>query len=269
MAINPGNSGGPLFNLNGEVVGINSMIYSGTGGYMGLSFAIPVDLAESVVKQLRDDGHVSRGWLGVLLQEVDRELAEVFGLDKPKGAVIRKVFPGSPAEKGGLEAGDVIISYDGKAVADVDALPPMVGATPKNSTVNIVVNRNGDNKTLRVTISELDDDNVNDINSGGRSSPKLPKLGLQVVELSEAERKELELSDGGVKVSDISHGPAQDAGIRKGDVILKLNGQLITSAAEMRKQVRDLAPGKLIKVYVIRRGTPLFVAMRIPKEDNE
>lgn len=265
VAINPGNSGGPLFNLKGEVVGINSMIYSGTGGYMGLSFSIPVSLAESVVKQLRETGQVTRGWLGVLLQEVDRELAEVFGLDKPQGAAVRKVFPGSPAEKAGLQVEDVILSYNGQPVPDVDALPPLVGATPAGDTVLIKVNRNGKTVNLDVKIAALDEDKVNSIELGGKNKPKLPKIGLEVQELSDEEREQLELETGGVKVTVVNSGAAKDAGIRQNDIILKIDGELVSDTANLRKRINDAEPGKLVRLYVVRRGTPLFMAMRIPE----
>jgi len=265
VAINPGNSGGPLFNLDGEVVGINSMIYTGTGGYMGLSFSIPVGLAQSVIAQLREDGTVSRGWLGVLLQQVDRELAEAFGLDKPRGAAIRKVFPDSPAAAAGLQVEDVIIRYNDRPVPDVDALPPMVGATPAGDSVIITVIRGGVEKPISVKIGELDEEKMNA--AGGSKTPKIAKLGLRVKELSEEELTELEIETAGVKVVEVDEGAGREAGLRKDDVILKVNSQPLDGIKDLTARIDAAEPGKLVRLFVLRRGTPLFLALRVPEEE--
>ncbi|MBA1145499.1 DegQ family serine endoprotease [Ectothiorhodospiraceae bacterium WFHF3C12] len=271
VAINPGNSGGPLFNLDGEVVGINSHIYSRTGGFMGLSFAIPIELAMSVSEQLRTKGRVTRGWLGVLIQDVTRDLAESFGMSRPQGALVAEVMPDSPAAAGGLQAGDVIVEYEGKAVPRSGALPPMVGRTEIGEDVGITVIRNGERETLTVTIGELPEETPR---RGERTAPEpepemapgqSERLGLTVRSPNDTERERLELGDNlGVVVESIEQGPASRAGIQRGDIITMLDGERVTSVDDFMERVDALEPGTSVPVLVQRPNGPRFLALRLP-----
>lgn len=266
-AINPGNSGGPLFNLQGEVVGINSQIFSRSGGYMGLSFAIPIDTAMQTVEQLRKHGHVARGWLGVVVQKVDRGLAESFGLAKPEGALVTRVMPDSPAAKGGLKTGDVIVSFDGKAVPDWNTLPALVGRAAPGKAIEVEVVRNGDRVTLEVTPGELDEDKLTAAKNGtdGKGDTAGSQgLGLGFRDLSAQERTHLDIDKGGVMVVSVDAGPAADAGIRVGDVLLRLNHQQINTAEQLVKVIKALPKGKAAAVLVLRNNAPRFLAIQVP-----
>ncbi|GAB4361458.1 MAG: serine protease MucD [Gammaproteobacteria bacterium] len=267
VAINPGNSGGPLFNLDGEVVGINSQIYSRTGGFMGLSFAIPMDVAMNVVEQLKTKGRVVRGWLGVLIQDVTRELADSFGLDKPEGALVARVLPDSPAEKAGFEVGDVILEFDGEKVHNSSQLPPLVGQTPVDREVVVKVLRNGKRMRLNVTIGELPSEEEMRAASGIKSTEGENRLGIAVAALTEDQRKELELGDAGVIVERLEDGPAKEAGLKKGDVIVSLNGEKVTSVKRFNDLVEKLPAGKTVAVLVHRPTGPLFLAVKVPDQD--
>ena len=266
VAINPGNSGGPLFNLDGEVVGINSQIYSRTGGFMGLSFAIPIDMAMSVVEQLKDSGHVARGWLGVLIQDVTRELAESFGMDKPRGALVAKIVPDSPAEASGLKVGDVITKFNGKDVILSSDLPPLVGITPVGKKVKVEVLRNGKLKTLSVTLGELSEDEVQ-VASGEPQTAKTSRINVTVSDLTLEQRKRLGISENGVLVNQVLAGAARKAGVRRGDVILMLNNVEVENAKQFRSLVEELPAGKSVPMLVQRRGGPVFLALKISDED--
>ncbi len=263
VAINPGNSGGPLFNLDGEVIGVNSQIYSRTGGFMGLSFAVPVDVVESVYQQLRDKGRVSRGWLGVLIQDVTRELAESFDMDHPHGALIAKVLADGPAEKAGIEVGDIIVKYDNKKINFSADLPPLVGSTPVDKVVPVEIIRRSKYKTISITISELPTED--EIVASNDSEPETTenKLNIIVKDLSKAQKKELDIDDHGVLIDEVSEGPAREAGVRRGDVLLLLNNIKVTDAAHFDKLVKDLPKGKSVPVLIQRRGGPIFLALRI------
>ncbi len=265
VAINPGNSGGPLFNLDGEVVGINSQIYSRTGGFMGLSFAIPIDMAMKVVKQLKDSGHVTRGWLGVLIQDVTRELAESFGMDKPRGALVAKVVPGSPAEAAGLKVGDVITKFNGKAIILSSDLPPLVGITPVGEKVRVEILRNGKVKTLSVKLGELSEDDLQ-LAGGEPKSAKASRLKITVSDLTPEQRKRLDISEKGVLVNQVQAGPARKAGVRRGDVILMINNVEVTDAKQFRELVKGLPAGKSVPMLVQRRGGPVFLALKIDED---
>lgn len=265
VAINPGNSGGPLFNLDGEVVGINSQIYSRTGGFMGLSFAIPVDVAMDVAQQLKNKGRVVRGWLGVLIQDVTRELADSFGLDKPQGALVARVLPESPAEKAGFEVGDVILEFGGEKVHNSSQLPPMVGQTAVDRSVDVKVLRNGKTKRLSVTIGELPSEEEMRVAKGDEAREEGSRLGVGVAALTDEQRKELDLGDSGVIVEKLEEGPAQEAGIKQGDVIVSLNGEKVTGVKRFNALVEDLPAGKTVAILVHRRTGPLFLAMKIPE----
>jgi len=266
VAINPGNSGGPLFNLDGEVVGVNSQIYSRTGGFMGLSFAIPIDVVMDVVKQIKDQGYVSRGWLGVLIQDVTRELAESFGMDKPMGALVARVLNDSPAAKAGIEVGDVILEYNGKEISYSSDLPPMVGRTRIGDKAKVKVMRDGKVKTLLVRIGELPPEEDLQKTQESPKQIKTDRLGLSVTDLTAQQRKELELDDGGVMVDQIEDGAAASAGIQRGDVIAKLNNKNVTNSKQFKDLVDDLPEGKSVPVLVIRRTGPIFLALKVPED---
>ena len=272
VAINPGNSGGPLFNLDGEVVGINAQIYSRTGGYMGLSFAIPIDLAMDVVDQLKSRGHVTRGWLGVLVQDVTRDLAESFGMKKPGGAAAARVMPNSPAERAGFEVGDVIIEFDGKEVANSSSLPPLVGVTRIGKEVAVKVIRQGKPKILKVSIGELPAENEPKVSpaSGTPDGEMEKRLGVAVVDLSQGQRAELENGrKGGVMVQRIKEGPAQKAGVRGGDILLSLNGITLENVAQFKRLVAELPVGKAVPLLVQRRDDPIWMALKIPADTKK
>lgn len=270
VAINPGNSGGPLFNLDGEVVGINSQIYSRTGGFMGLSFTIPIDLAMDVMEQLKNGGHVSRGWLGVLIQDVTRELAQSFGMDKPEGALVSQVLPGSPAEKAKLKVGDVIVEFNGRNVPTSAALPPMVGVTPINKPVKVKVIREGKPQTLSVTIGELPAEDELASAAGGESKGsgvEDGRLKLQIENLTPEQRNELGLNEKqGVLVTRVNDGPARDAGIREGDVVMMLNNVKVADTKQFRELVAALPAGKPVAVLLQRRDGAVFLALKVPEK---
>lgn len=267
VAINPGNSGGPLFNLDGEVVGVNSQIYSRTGGFMGLSFAVPINVVQSVYKQLRETGRVSRGWLGVLIQDVTRELAESFDMKKPHGALVARVLPDSPAEEAGLQVGDIVVRFNGEEISTSSDLPPLVGSTTVGSTVPVDIIREGKRKTLRVEIEELPED---DQQLAGRkpqdTGEPVNRLDIEVKDLTDKQRQQLELPDHGVLVEEVGDGAGAEAGIRSGDVLLMLNNTKVKDAEHFEKLVKELPVGKSVPVLVQRRGGPMFLALRLEEE---
>lgn len=261
VAINPGNSGGPLFNLDGEVIGINSQIVSRNGGFMGLSFAIPIDMAMEVVAQLKEKGRVSRGWLGVLIQPVDRELAESFGLDKPAGALVSQVMDGSPAEKAGFQVGDVVVEFNGREIGQSGQLPQVVGLLAPGTRAEAVVMRDGKRKTLKVTVEELPED----LAGQPALSPKAPgaaTLGLRVEALSGEQLADLGLEHG-VQVMEVAEGPAASAGIRRGDVLVSLNNRPLKDPKTLSSLVADLPEGAVVPVLLHRDGSPRFLALRL------
>lgn len=271
VAINPGNSGGPLFNVHGEVIGINSQIYTRSGGFMGLSFAIPVNVAMDTVKQLKEKGKVVRGWLGILIQDVNRELAESFGMEKPMGAAVLRVLENSPAEKAGFKVGDVVIEFDGKTIRRSSDLPLAVGNTPIGKKVKVKIVRDGKHVSLTVKIAELpaqeqlegkavqekDDEN---------KTAEFNRIGITVEELSAAVRNREDIKTGGVVVSSVKDGPANDAGIHRGDIILKLNNQDIKGVSHFSEIVEALPKGKSVPVLIQRRRSPLYLPLKIPAE---
>ena len=260
VAINPGNSGGPLFNLDGEVVGINSQIYSNSGGFMGVSFAIPIDVAMEVVDQLKSEGRVSRGWLGVVIQEVNRDLAESFGLDRPHGALVVSVMDGSPADKGGIRAGDVITEFNGEPIDLSAELPHVVGRAPAGSSASLKIVREGKPMTLRMNIGELADAGgagALAVGEGGSS-----ELGLRVESLTERAVERLNI-DGGVRVVEVT-GPAEQAGLRQGDIITRMNNQEVNSVEDLEAVAKNLPSGRSVPVLVIRGQVPTFLPLRVP-----
>ena len=263
VAINPGNSGGPLFNLHGEVVGVNSQIFSRTGGFMGLSFAIPIDVAMDVAEQLRDTGRVSRGWLGVLIQDVTRELAESFGMARPEGALVARVLDGSPAERAGFAVGDVLLSFDAHPIERSSDLPPIVGRTRVGREVEVEILRDGQSMTLMVTTDELpDDDDVQVAAARPPDEVEADRLGLVVRDLSDEERASFDVADHGVLVGRVADGPARRAGIREGDVILMLNNEKVSSSGDLERLVAGLPEGKAASVLIQRQGSPIFLALK-------
>ena len=266
VAINPGNSGGPLFNMEGEVVGVNSQIFSRTGGFMGLSFAIPIDVAMDVAEQLKTKGHVSRGWLGVLIQDVTRELAESFGMKKPMGALVSKVIPDSPGAKGGIQVGDVIMEFNGREVVTSAGLPPIVGSTPVGREVQVKVLRNGKQQTLALTLGELKDEDRQAAVQPGPASTNNSRLGLDAAEVPQELREALELGDGGVLVSELGNGAAAKAGIRKGDIIVMFNGVRVQDGKQFGELVSKAKAGAVVPVLVQRQGGPTFLAIKIPEK---
>ncbi len=262
VAINPGNSGGPLFDLDGRVVGINSQIYTRSGGFMGLSFAIPVDIAMDVIEQLRETGRVSRGWLGVMIQDVNRDLAESFGLDKPAGALVARVVEDSPAADAGVEPGDIILEFDGRTIDLSSELPHIVGRTRPGRDADMVVMRDGERLTLSVSVGELaaaDDDAPATVPDRDTDQP----LGMRLEDLSESAAQRLGVS-GGVHVTGMQDGPAARAGIRRGDVITRLNNEPIQSLEDFHQVLETLPAGRSVPVLVVRGGQPTFLALRVP-----
>ena len=264
VAINPGNSGGPLFNLNGEVVGINSQIYTRSGGFMGLSFAIPIDVAMDVADQLKEDGFVTRGWLGVIIQEVNRDLAESFGLEKPAGALIAKVLPGSPAEDAGLQEGDVILKFEGSEINLSSDLPHFVGRVKPGETARVEIVRSGKKKIIGVEIGLLP--NQDEIARAqqqpvpGSDNP----LNLDVAELDPERKKQWQVTSG-VIVKSVKQGPGADAGLMAGDVITMLNGEKVTSVRSFNAISASLQGGKAVPMRIVRRGSPMFIPVKIPE----
>ncbi|HYN76231.1 MAG TPA: DegQ family serine endoprotease [Lamprocystis sp. (in: g-proteobacteria)] len=269
VAINPGNSGGPLFNLDGEVIGVNSQIYSRTGGFMGLSFAIPIDEAMDVFEQIRTKGRVSRGWLGVLIQDVTRDLAPTFGLPQPRGALVAQVLPDSPAATAGVTAGDVILTYNGKDLPTSSALPPLVGTSAVGEAARLEVLRKGLPLKLEVKIAELpdDEDGSDDRNGSGADAAEGPvnRLGLAVADLRPEEREKLGIEQGGVIVDRVKEGSAAQAGLAADDVILMLDNQAVTDLAGFNRIVDALEPGRSTAVLIQRGDGRMFYALRIPK----
>jgi serine protease Do len=266
VAINPGNSGGPLFNLEGEVIGVNSQIYSRTGGFMGLSFAIPIEVAMDVVEQLKEKGRVSRGWLGVLIQDVTRELAETFGMRHPRGALVAQVLPGSPAEAAGLRAGDIILSFNGKEVATSSNLPPLVGVAKVGSEAKVQVLRAGEVIEVPLTLAELPEDDEIVVMPGQIEPAAANRLGLVVKDLSEDEREQMRIPDGGVLVESVEEGPAQQGGIRAGDIIISFDNQPVADSKAFRSLLDAVKPGQSVAVLVQRGDGRMFYPIRIPAE---
>jgi serine protease Do len=258
VAINPGNSGGPLLNARGEVIGINSQIYSESGGYQGLSFAIPIDVAMNVERQLLASGHVTRGRLGVVIQDVNQALAESFGLDKPRGALVSSVEPGSAAAKAGVQAGDIILAFNGKEISQSADLPALVGGSAPGSQANLEVWRGGAKKQLTLAVGNAASTETASADDAAKAP--VEKLGLHVRPLAPEEKRQLGNS-GGLLVDDVEDGPAARAGVRPGDVILAVNGKQIRSLDELKAEVAQ--HGKGIALLVKRGDAALFVPIRV------
>lgn len=261
VAINPGNSGGPLFNLRGEVVGINSQIYSRTGGYMGVAFAIPIDVAMDIANQLKTSGKVTRGRIGVVIQEVTKELAESFGMEKPQGALVNSVEKGGPADKGGIEASDVIMKFDGKPVNSSGDLPRLVGATRPGTKATVQVWRKGQSKDLHVVVAELQDDKLAQKPAKKAIPESSKRHGMSLSDLTAEQRKELGAASG-VFVED-AQGPAAKAGLRQGDVILSVGSQEVKSVEQFNQLIGQMEKGKTVALLVRRGESQIFVTLKL------
>jgi len=263
VAVNPGNSGGPLFNINGEVVGINSQIYSRSGGYMGLSFAIPVNTATSVARQLAASGRVERGWLGVGIQTLNGDLARSFGLDKPAGALVGQVDPAGPARKAGLQPGDVILEFDGRAISQSGDLPPLVGETRPGTTVKLKVWRDKKARDLKVTVAELMPAGDELVAANADAAEKPGILNVQVAALTPDQRAATGIESGGVLVVGVEAGPAARAGVNAGDIILQVDGKPVGSPQELAGLARKLPKGEPVPLLIQRDEARLFLPLTI------
>lgn len=265
VAINPGNSGGPLFNLDGEVVGVNSQIFTRSGGSIGLSFAIPAAVARNVVEQLKENGRVTRGWLGVTIQDVDKNLAESFGLKRPRGALVAEVSADSPAGKGGLRSGDIIITFDGKDIPSSADLPHIVGLVAPGSAVEVEIVRDKTRQTLTVEVGGLDADESYSLTTGKSNGSRGGRLGMQVESLP-AESLERFGINGGVVVREVEpDSVAADAGIRVGDVITLIDTSPIKTTEAFEAAADALKGGSSVPLRLIRDGSPLFVGLKLPQ----
>jgi len=264
VAINPGNSGGPLFNLKGEVVGINSQIYSRSGGYMGLSFAIPIDVAMDVVAQLRATGKVTRGRIGVSIQEMTRELADSFGLAKAEGALISGVERGGPADRAGVRASDVILKFNGKPVTSSADLPRIVAATKPGSEVGVLLWRKGSTLKVSIIVGEIQDaagKQATDNQGGDSPSQSIARLGLNVTELNDEQKAELQVG-GGLLVLD-AKGAAARADLQRGDVILAIGNIEILNVKQFNEILKQVAPGRNIALLVRRNDGTMYIPIRV------
>ncbi|HEU0196808.1 MAG TPA: Do family serine endopeptidase [Nevskiaceae bacterium] len=267
-AINPGNSGGPLFNMDGQVVGINSQIYSQTGGFMGVAFAAPINVAVKVARELKATGHVRRGWMGVVVQEVTRKLALSFGLRVPHGALVTRVIPGGPAQQAGLRAGDVILSYNGERLNSSRGLPPLVGNSDPGEVVKLGVLRDHQRVTVGVQLAELKSAKTSPRgeaapNPSARALAAAPDFGLTLGVASAAQLSKAGLANG-LDVLDVAAGPARDAGLQVGDIVIAVQGVHLRSVAQFRALAKRLTPGSNVPVLVQRGNGPMFIALQVP-----
>lgn len=264
VAINPGNSGGPLFNLDGKVVGINSQIYTRSGGFMGVSFAIPINVAMDVAEQLKTSGKVSRGWLGVVIQEVSKDLAESFGLEKAAGALVAQVVPDSPADKAGLKNGDIITGFNGEPIYLSSDLPHHVGRVKPGSVAKVDLVRNGKRKRIDVEIGVLADADSQTLASNlPPNEYSSDRMGVVVSNLDDADKRKLGFD--GVVVKSVSDGPAAVSGLVKGDVITMIHGETINSIDDFKDVVDRLPGDRSVPMRIVRRGAALFIPLRVPR----
>lgn len=263
-AVNPGNSGGPLFNSKGEVIGVNSQIYSRSGAFNGLAFAIPMNLAKNIADQLKSGGKIQRGFLGIGLQHVDQKLAKSFGMDTPRGALVTQVMKGSPADKAGVKTGDVVISFNGKPINKAQDLPPLVALSEIDKDAEIAVLRDGKEMTLKVRIGNLDD--ADTIASTG--SDKGSAWGMELKGLASEERSALNFhEDGGVLIAKIApKSAAEESGLRAGDIILAIGGQAVSDVGEVTDILRKVPKNRPVPVLVYRNGNTVFLALVPPQK---
>jgi serine protease Do len=260
VAINPGNSGGPLFNLDGEVVGINSQIFTRSGGFMGVSFAIPINVAMDVADQLREDGYVNRGWLGVMIQPVSSDLAESFGMEEAQGALIADLDPEGPAAKGGLKAGDVILEVNGETVDRSSSLPRLIGRVAPGDEVDLRLMRDGEERSEAVELGSWP--NAEQSSASSSSSDSQVRLGISVADIDAETQEQLNLQ-GGVVVREVEpDSVASRAGLRPGDVLVSLDHRNLSSPEDLRRIVEELPTDRAIPLRLYRDGRSLFVALR-------
>ena len=261
VALNPGNSGGPLFNQSGEVIGINSRIFSGTGGYMGLSFSIPIDAAMDIYEQLKDNGKVARAYMGVYPQDIDRNLAEAYKLERPQGALLTRVSPDSPAQKAGLKAGDIILSYNDQTIMRASDLLNLLNRARPNDRFSAVVQRNGKSMTVRGTLSDA----PNDVQAKGKQQDNEIRLGLRLRNLTREELADIAKDDQtGVLITAVDPtGLAARSGLQAGDVITALHQQPIESVADVSDAISSLPKTGVVTIEVIRQGIPAIIGLRI------
>ena len=271
VPINRGNSGGPLFNLDGQVIGINSQIFSNTGGFMGVSFAIPIDIAMNAVEQIKTTGHVSRGMIGVQIQNVDRTNSQALGLARIGGALVNKVTPGSGADKAGVQVGDVILGFGGHDIVTSNDLPPLVGSSKPGSKADLKIWRDGKTLTLPVTVGELPTDKGAVLASTrGAAAVAGNALGIVADELTADQRKQLGISNGeGVVVKQIVGGATRGTAIEPGDVILMVGRKPVKSVADFNATVKVAKPGESIMLLVRRGDQTQFIALTVPKAKSE
>ncbi|GAA3932515.1 DegQ family serine endoprotease [Litoribacillus peritrichatus] len=264
VAINPGNSGGPLFDLDGKVVGINSQIYTRSGGFMGVSFAIPVNVAMKVADQLKDKGYVSRGYLGVRIQEVNKELAEAFGLEKPAGALVVQAYENEPAADAGIEAGDVIVKFNGEPIILSSDLPHLVGLVTPGEKASVVVNRQGKEKRLTVKVGELPtEDQLVSGNRPSKSPSNNNPLGVVVSDMTDEQRRSADINKGVIVEQVAQDSVVAKKGVRPGDIIAMLNHRWISDVDEFNKIIAELPAGRNLPMLVIRKGMRRFVWVRL------
>lgn len=266
VAINPGNSGGPLFNLAGQVVGVNSQIFTRSGGSIGLSFAIPAHVVANVVEQIKTRGEVVRGWLGVSIQDVDRNLAESFGLDRPAGALIAQVGEGSPAQQSGLLAGDVILTFNDAVIQTSSDLPHVVGLLAPGTEVEAEILREGKRKTLNVTVGGLDADTASIAAVSGLNSDN--RAGLTVETANADDMAALNLKGGVVVVDIVRDSPAAEAGVLKGDIITRVGDKVVYTVTDFHEALQTVPDNKSVVIRLMRGGSPLFIGLKIPSEEQ-
>jgi len=261
VALNPGNSGGPLFNQNGEVVGVNSRIFSGTGGYMGLSFSIPIDVAMDVADQLKKNGKVTRSYLGVMLQDIDRTLAESYNLSKPEGALVTQVAPNSPAAKAGFKSGDVILKYNGTAISRTSDLLNYLNRTTPNQNIQLQVLRDDKIRNISATVTTAPDDTPAKVEQ--TAEQKGPVIGVSIRNLTAAEQTQLNIK-GGILVEEVKRGGiAAQSRMAAGDIITQINNKTILNSNDFIKSVSELKKGSIARVSVIRQDQRAILGMRI------
>ena len=267
VAINPGNSGGPLFNLQGEVVGVNSQIFTRSGGSIGLSFAIPAKVVKNIIEQLEVNGEVVRGWLGVSIQNVDRTLAESFDLDRPRGALVAQVGKDSPAERAGIESGDIIVEVDGEQIEVSADLPHVIGLIAPGSKVPVSVIREGKERSVRVEIGALEANEVARVVASASEPGTLQALGMVVRELQETDENPSDLR-GGVLVTKVDDESAADeSGVRVGDILTRFGRTPISRLADMESAIEQIKPGDSVSLRLIRQGSPQFIGIKVPEND--
>ena len=267
VAINPGNSGGPLFNLDGEVIGVNSQIFTRSGGSIGLSFAIPVSVVRNVFNQIKETGVVERGWLGVSIQDVDRNLAESFGLDRPQGALIAQVGRDSPAEQAGLQPGDIIIRFDGESIETSADLPHVVGLIAPGTEVEAVIVRDGEEETIDVEVGGLGADEVARVDAGVSADGSVSLLGMRFGDAEPEVLSDLGITGGVAVLEVIPDSPADEAGVAVGDILTRLGSRPISRTSDLDGAAAELESGKSVPARLIRGRSPLFIGIRVPETD--